>query len=107
MAQCLSGAAPCPVICDLCIQEEERYLRESREKAVKQAIALLTSLGYKITMPDPGYVAHLKNQMEEITSRLNEVPWGIQDEEALKLERAVLTERRTHLLEEYNRLTLR
>jgi hypothetical protein len=47
---------------------------------------------------------HLRAQIDDINARLNETPWGIQDEVELEKERAVLRERLGRLTSELARL---
>lgn len=47
--QCLSACGPCAVLCERCIESYERYVRETRERAISEAIRLLTAHGYTVT----------------------------------------------------------
>ena len=105
-SQCLSVCGPCAEICQGCIDADIKAKQDLERQTIDAAIRMLQSRGYKVTKTDPAYTQHVKDQIDQITHKLKEVPWGIQDQEALELERAVLTERRTRLLGEYNRLTL-
>lgn len=72
---------------------------------LQAAITLLESQGYKVTAPIDHSMAirvltdQIKHIDEDLAPR-----WGIQDEDALALERAVLMERRTYMVRDLNRL---
>jgi hypothetical protein len=57
MRECLSACGPCLHYqstgnqCDVCRIHDDDYVTNIRDKAVREAVALLKSLGYEVTSP--------------------------------------------------------
>jgi hypothetical protein len=48
---CLSACGPCKEICKVCRESHERYHREARERAIREAVRTLVNAGYKVVPP--------------------------------------------------------
>lgn len=74
--------------------------------ATQSAIQLLESQGYLVTPPwdRAREIQHLQQRLAELDRDLFEPRWGIQDDDAIEVERAAKAEQRVHMQRNLNRL---